>query len=586
MTKIRSGATRSTPFFFFLLLIAGAAACSAPQAASTPQPPPAPTTVSVAPTSASAAPTSASVAPTAAATATSAQPKPASGGTLIYANSQKARSDSMDPATQSGLPAGQAVWLLYNQLVYFDPQKGAMPQLATSWEVSPDGKSYTFRLRTDVKFHDGTPLDAAAVKFSLERTVRPELKGQQAANYLQAIYVSTDVLDASTVRVNIKNSSTAFLYQMSRQIFGIVSPTAVNQLGDAKFALNPVGSGPYKFKELVSGDHVTLVRNPDYKWGPAAFINSGPAYPDQFIFRYLPEITTRLAALQTGEVNFIEDVPLQDVAGLEKDPRFKIYKKAPAGLSEAIQLNIKKAPTSELAVRQAIEFAINKEQINKAVFFGYSTPTYSLLGSPDMLGYDASIGESLYKFDQAQARQILDKAGWTLGTDGLRRKGDQVLKLQFITDTTSQVEELVQAQLREVGMQVELTRLDPAGAATAWKKGEHNLTLGSGGIQGRSNPDAEIISTAYTCSQVGTFNTSQYCDEAFDKQILAAVAIQDNAQRAAAYKELQKAILSQALSVPIVQYTKIWASTSKIQGVNLFDPGGVYIRLNGAWVQP
>ncbi len=572
MKKIRSGAKRSTMFAFFLFLIAGAVACGVPQPTSTPQPPP--------------APTSASTAPTVAATATSAQPKPASGGALIYANPQKARSDSMDPATQSGLPAGQPTWLLYNHLVYFNSQKGAQPQLATSWEISTDGKAYTFHLRTDVKFHDGTPLDAAAVKFSLDRIVRPEMKGQQAANYLQAVYDSTEVLDPSTVRVKIKTPSTAFLYQMSRQIFGIVSPTAVKQMGDEKFALNPVGSGPYKFKELVSGDHLTLVRNPDYRWGPEAFGNTGPAYPDQVTFRYIPETTTRLATLDTGEVNFIEDVPLQEVARLEKDPRIKIYKKAPAGLSEAIQLNIKKAPTSDLAVRQAIEFAINKDQINKAVFFGYSIPTYSLLASPDMLGYDANIGEGLYKYDPAQARQILDKAGWTLGNDGLRRKGDQVLKLQFITDTQSQLEELVQAQLREIGMQVDITRLDPAGAATAWKSGEHNMTLGTGGIQGRSNPDAEILSTAYTCSQVGSFNSSHYCDDSFDKQILAAVAIQDPAQRAAAYKELQKSILSQALAVPVVQYTKIWASSAKVQGVNLWDPGGVYIRLNGAWIQP
>ena len=162
----------------------------------------------------------------------------------------------------------------------WEPEPGRfVPGLADSWEISPDAKMYTFKLKKGVKFHDGTPFNAAAVKFTMDRVVDPAVKAGQSHDQLGP-YDHTEVVDDYTARIVMKQPYAPLLTNLNGYL-GIVSPTAVEKMGLAEFARHPVGSGPLMFKEWVPKDHVTLVKNLDYNWASSYFKHTGPAYLDQ-----------------------------------------------------------------------------------------------------------------------------------------------------------------------------------------------------------------------------------------------------------------------------------------------------------------
>jgi len=176
-----------------------------------------------------------------------------------------------------------------------------VPGLAASWTISEDGKVYTFNLRKDVKFHDGTPFNAEAVKFNIDRMLDPKTKSQKAA-FLLGPYESSEVVDEFTFRLRLKQPYASLLDGMSMSYVAMASPTAIKSRGD-QYELYQVGTGPFRFKEYIPKDHVTLVPNPDYKWGPSFFKHTGAPYLQEVIWKFLPEPATRAPALQAGDVD-------------------------------------------------------------------------------------------------------------------------------------------------------------------------------------------------------------------------------------------------------------------------------------------
>src|SRR5262249_11336257 len=223
---------------------------------------------------------------------------PRAGGTLVYGIRQEP--STTDPHGSAAAVAQRVLATSYGRPVFMTPRGKFLPWLAESWQVTPDAKVYTFKLRRDVKFHDGTSFNAAAVKFNLDRIIDPATKSTSAISALGP-YDHTDVVDEFTARVYFKDSYAPFLYAASTPFLGIISPTAAKKWG-ADFNKHPVGSGPFKFESMVPADNITMVRNPEYRWAPKGFFtNSGPAYLDRVVVKTIPEASTRLATLENGE---------------------------------------------------------------------------------------------------------------------------------------------------------------------------------------------------------------------------------------------------------------------------------------------
>src|SRR6267142_2575371 len=217
------------------------------------------------------------------------------GGRLVFAARQDI--DTLDPHITNRAATRKILIQFMDTLVVIDPKDGSVkPGLAEKWEVSPDGKAYTFHLRRNVKFHDGTPFDAAAMKFTFDRIQTP-LGAPGVARAFLGPYDGADIVDAYTVRVRLKQPYAPFLRMVGLSPLAPLSPTAVRKMGE-DFSRKPVGTGPFMVKEWVPKSHVTLVRNPDYAWPPATAAHRGPAYLDEVTWRFVPEATTRTAVLQ------------------------------------------------------------------------------------------------------------------------------------------------------------------------------------------------------------------------------------------------------------------------------------------------
>ncbi|HEY3231495.1 MAG TPA: ABC transporter substrate-binding protein, partial [Roseiflexaceae bacterium] len=240
--------------------------------------------------------------PAAGATAApAAAPAAGAGNTLTYALGFDL-DDTMDPQV-TNFDSTIRVTLNICEPLVWEPEPGKfVPGLAESWEISPDAKTYTFKLKQGVKFHDGTPFNADAVKFTFDRVIAEETKAGQSHDQLGP-YDHTEIVDDHTVKVVMKQGYAPLLTNLNGYL-GIVSPTAVKTMGLAEFARHPVGTGPFMFKEWVPKDHITLVKNPDYNWGSSFFKHTGPAYLDEVIFKIIPEASVRTGALKSGEIQY------------------------------------------------------------------------------------------------------------------------------------------------------------------------------------------------------------------------------------------------------------------------------------------
>ncbi|MGI8550852.1 MAG: ABC transporter substrate-binding protein, partial [Dehalococcoidia bacterium] len=329
-----------------------------------------------------------------------------------------------------------------------------LPGLAAAYETNPDATEFTFKLRQGVKFHDGTDFNAEAVKYMMTRATDPKNSAALAFSYTGPSYQSTEVIDPQTVKMRFTKPNPVILSRFTRAYFGIPSPSAAEKMGDDKFSRGPVGSGPFVFKEWAAKDHVTVTKNPAYTWAPEIFAHHDATYLDALNFRVIPEPATRSSALDSGDIKVLEETPPQDVSRFLADNRFHGVQSDPQGTSYLIYLNAGKPPTDEIAVRKAINHAFDKAAAIKTTFFGLHQPAYSPL-THTTFGYDDSL-KGLYPHDVAKANALLDQAGWTMGSSGVRQKNGHDLSLSYIS-SFKDLGELVQSQLKQIGARVEIT---------------------------------------------------------------------------------------------------------------------------------
>jgi peptide/nickel transport system substrate-binding protein len=510
-------------------------------------------------TSAPAAGGSATAAPVAPA-ATAAPAAPAgSANTLTYALGFDL-DDTMDPQV-TNFDSTIRVTLNICEPLVWEPEPGKfVPGLAESWDISGDAKTYTFKLKQGVKFHDGTPFNADAVKFTFDRVMDPATKAGQSHDQLGP-YDHTEVVDDHTVKVVMKQGYAPLLTNLNGYL-GIVSPTAVKK-DPAAFARAPIGTGPFMFKEWVAKDHITLVKNPDYNWGSSFFKHTGPAYLDQVIFKIIPEASVRTGALKSGEVQYADDIDPLEYEALKGDPKFMVIEKGQPGSGYTLLLNTtSKGPISDPQVRLALEYAIDREGLNKSVFQGLNKVAFSPLMQPTF-GYDAST-EQIYSFDPAKAKQILDAAGWKEGADGIREKGGQKLAIDFpiiSRPNDKAMAESIQASLRDVGIDFKITPLERAAYTDARKQNKYDA-----GFMWFSYGDPDVLRTIFHSANVEAFNRAKYQVPEVDKLLEDAAATTDQAKRKDLYTQIQQRVLKDTVVVPLVDTVTHNAKRAEVTG--------------------
>ncbi|MZQ86420.1 ABC transporter substrate-binding protein [Paenibacillus sp. 5J-6] len=491
----------------------------------------------------------------------------ASGGELSFALATSP--DSLDPH-RSGLAVAVRVFrTIYDNLVVQLPDNTIKPWLATEWSISPDGKSYTFKLRKDVKFQDGTPFNAEAVKYSYDRILDPATKAANASALLKP-YKSSEVIDEYTIKLNLESPSVAFLGNLSQAMLGIVSPTAAKKYGD-QFGKNPVGTGPFKFVKWDDNSEIKVERNPDYNWAPALVENKGKANLDAITFKIIPEEATRLGSVQSGQVTAAETVPPQNIVALKNDAKLQLLQVNTSGLPYTLFFNQSRAPWNDVKARQAVQSAIDVDSIVKTLYLGTYQRAWSPL-TPGIFGYDASL-ENKIKPDLDKANRLFDELGWVKGADGVREKDGKKLTLHYVDGSPNRekrndIAAIVQQQLKKVGVAVEV-EITKDVQSVIYTAQAYDLY---GNSQVNSDPVA-LNSFYHTTAPNARPSLSHLSDPAVDKLLEQGVVEADEAKRKDIYKNVQRYIIDNAVIIPVYIFPYTVAASKNVNGIK-FDSLG------------
>jgi len=500
------------------------------------------------------------------------------GGTLVYGLGFDL-DDTMDPQV-TNFDSTIRVTLNICEPLVWEPEPGKfVPGLAESWEVSPDAKTYTFRLKKGVKFTDGTPFTAEAVRFTMDRVVNPDTNAGQSHDQLGP-YDHTEIVDDYTAKIVMKEGYAPLLTNLNGYL-GIVSPAAVKKMGLADFARHPVGTGPFVFKEWVVKDHITLVRNPNYNWGSSYFKHQGPPYLDQVVFKIIPEASVRTGTLKSGETQYIDDLDPLEFDPMMKDSKFVVIQKGQPGSGFVLLLNTtSKGPISELAVRRAIEYGVDREGLNKSVFHDLNKVAWSPLMRPTF-GYDPST-ERIYSFSPEKAQQLLEEAGWKVGSDGIREKAGQKLVVDFPIigrPRDKAMAESVQASLHDVGIDLRVTPLERAAFRAVVKQNRYDVNF-----MWFSYGDPDVLRTIFDSANINAFNRARYQVPEVDKMLAEAASTTNKTRRAQLYSRIQQRVLRDAYVVPLVDTITYNAKRAEVQGDTL-DALASYVLLNDVQIK-
>lgn len=491
-----------------------------------------------------------------------AEAAPVTGGTFTFGLNSDL--DCVDPQQTGSSVAALVSRNVLDSLVGHTENNEFTPWLAESWDVSADATSYTFALQDGVTFSDGTPLDADAVKFNLDRIFDAATKSNYARSLLGPLKDVTAV-DPTTVRVDFTAPFPSFLQGASLPFLGIESPTQLRSTDNAE-CTTIVGSGPFVLDNYTKGVGFELSKRDDYDWGPGYADHQGTAYLDKLNFRIVPENSTRLGSLENGEVDAIASVPSANAPVVEQDPNLQLIKYENPGVNYGIFLNTQAEPFTDVRVRQAFQSSLNSPELVKSVFFGQLDPADNVLG-PTTPYYDPSIAD-IWGFDAAKANSLLDEAGWTgRDGDGYRTKDGKRLTVRFPYDSTTYFAEnaplleAFQDQIkRDVGFDLVVEPVDTGTMADRGAKGDYEAAAIF-----FVRPEPDILRTVFLSSNTPP-NGGAYArntDPALDALLKQGAATANGPEREKIYSDIQREVIEQAYFVPVyVQAYRLGASNA------------------------
>ncbi|MBI2304543.1 MAG: ABC transporter substrate-binding protein [Chloroflexi bacterium] len=473
--------------------------------------------------------------PTAAKTPTPA--KPVSGGRLRFAI--PSNPSGFDPATTEGGYDYYQFLQMYQNLAGLNPKDEPVPELAQSWEA-PDPATYIFKLRKDVKFHDGAAFDAAAMKANYDRHRDPATKSR-GVRQLELLN-SFDVVDDYTVKYTLKKPSASIFYNVFvHRTSAIFSPKAVKDGVNLK--TKGVGSGPFQFVDWVMDDHITLKKFPGY-W------EKDLPYLDEIYYRVIPDPTVQVTTLRTGEVDFLAEVRTQDLGPLKGDSNLNVM--VLPGISwMPLYLNHKRADLDKKPLRQAIAYAIDREALSK-IFNGILPPANAPL-TPAIWAFDASVKG--YPYDQAQAKAKL--------TEGGKPEG---FKFDVLVSTAHSgavsVAEAVKNQLAKVGITMNIQLLEQTTVIDRVLKGDADAWLSTTG-GGSSDPNYLMMQFFHSSARL---NLGRAKDSELDALIEKADTTYAREQARPLYSQMLKKVVDEVhAQIPLLYEMNLQATSKKVR---------------------
>lgn len=460
---------------------------------------------------------------------------------------------SLDPALSTDVPTGRAVSYLFDGLVRFTPDARVVPALATRWEVSPDGLTYTFHLRQGVTFHDGSAFRARQVARSFQRALDPSVRGgrgwplypirgaREFADGKATSLAGVRTPDDSTVVITLTEPLAIFPKLLAMPVAGIV-PDSVG----ADFGQQPVGTGPWKFVEWRHDDYLKFARFEQY-WGPQPGA-------DTLIARIIPEPSTAVAEFESGTVDVLT-VPEGETRSWEQtDEKSARLQSAPALILYHVAINTTRGPLADPRVRQAVNHAVDTRAILDQLLAGRGRLAASVI-APSLEGADTT--RPRYAYDVARAKQLLAAAGHPNGID---------LELWSSQDATiARLAQSIQGYLNAAGIRAKLVQRDASAVREAARNGQADLFVKTW-YADYPDADAFLYPLLHSASKGVGGNYSFYASPAVDSLIVLARRTQDDAQRAALSRQADSLAFADAPMIYLFHYNELYAVQPWIRG--------------------
>jgi peptide/nickel transport system substrate-binding protein len=433
--------------------------------------------------------------------------------------------------------------MIYDRLVEQAADQSFHPGLAESWEEAADGMSWTFTLKPGVTFHNGEPLTAATVVTWLGFFTDSD------NSYMTQSIEKAEATGDLTVMLTMKNPDPNLLYNLSSSFMGVVEPKAFVEMGADYGVTGAVGTGPFKLESFTIGSETVLVRNDDYTWGSSLAENKGPAKIAKVTLREIAEASTAFLELKTGGVDMLMSVPTDFLGELAKEPTITTLT-LPGQEVVYMPINVTKAPFDDIRVREAAAFAINQQEILESVYGGVgSVANQFLISSMPESKVDPKY---LISYDPARSAKLLDEAGWVMGADGVRAKDGVPLNVSLWTQSDSvfrRLTEVVQAELKAVGIASEITNFDSSTIRDQYKSGDQQLA-----VRSYYWNNADIVDWFFGGDRLGYPNVSMFNDpKAEELRVKAMTGSASQAERVANFLAYHEYVLSQYPMAPIYQ---------------------------------
>lgn len=417
-------------------------------------------------------------------------------------------------------------------LVQLDEKYQIQPALAVSWRVE-NPKSWVFDLRKGVKFHDGTPFNAAAVKYNFERLFDPATQSRDAVQYGPIARVVE--VDEYTIRFELKEAFAPLLRLLAYIAGKMASPTAAKAAGVKDFGRRPVYTGAYQLTEWVTGDHLTLKANKDY-WGGAPKI-------DEIVWKFVPESSSRTALIRAGDIDFIEAIDPSDLASVRNDANLVVNRVLPFSWN-FVGMNLKIKPFDDVRVRRAVNYAIDRDALIKSVLLGGGESLNQPV-SPGVQGYAVSFQG--YTYDPPKAKQLLAEAGFPNGFD---------TELWYATGYTTGVKplsEAIQGQLAAVGIRAKIVVNDITAWSVARREGKIPLIFMNWGTSNADTHTALFLAFHTTQQAPVGANYSLYSNSRVDEILKKGVEVAES-ERDGVYRQ----------AVPLIMDDAPWAMVNQL----------------------
>jgi peptide/nickel transport system substrate-binding protein len=475
---------------------------------------------------------------------------------LVVARSSDAV--NLDPARANDIESLEVAEQVYGRLVRFAPGRlEPEPDLATSWSVSSDGTVWTFELRPDVTFHDGTAFDADAVVFSFERQLRadhpahePDFVWSRAFHNIRRV----TALGRLRVQFEIDRPYAPFLANLAMGPAAIVSPAAVKRLG-SKFGSNPVGTGPYRFVEWIPGERITLERNDQY-W-------DHPPRIRYLVLLTLPDSRERLQALESGAADVIQQLAPDDLSLVSLHPDLKLAA-APAALVSYLAMNTQRRPLNDARIRRAIAHGIRRDALVKLIYQGLGIPAIGPL-PPNVWGARSDV--VTYPYDLSKARALLAEAGWKAGAGPRLKLLAPNVPRQYMP-APDRVASTIKMSLAEIGIPVDVVLNDPEEHQRALWAGEHDLAL-HGWFNDNGDPDNFLYTLLDSDNAMGgrPSNVAFYANSWFHDVIGMAQRTTDRTERERLYSQAQAILATDVPWVPLAHSKVVFAVRANLKGL-------------------